>query len=82
MTKSGSSKKTLVLFVLAGLMLVGCSDKQAEVEPAAAAAAVETAAETVTVPGVVGLTLDKATEQRKRSGSRSRPWTQLTASRS
>lgn len=63
MPKTGNLKKTLALAVLAGLMLTGCGGKQAEVEPAAAATAVETAAEAVTVPGVVGLTLDKATEQ-------------------
>lgn len=63
MLKTGNLKKTLALAVLAGLMLTGCGGKQAEVEPAAAATAVETAAEAVTVPGVVGLTLDKATEQ-------------------
>lgn len=68
MTRIGSSKKTLALFVLAGLMLVGCGSKQAEVEPAAAATAVATAAEAVTVPGVVGLTLDKATDQLEELG--------------
>ncbi|MCQ6269084.1 excalibur calcium-binding domain-containing protein [Pseudarthrobacter sp. R1] len=56
-------KKSLALAVLAGLMLTGCGGQQADVEPAAAATAVETVAQTVTVPGVVGLTLDKATDQ-------------------
>ncbi|WP_461174151.1 excalibur calcium-binding domain-containing protein [Arthrobacter sp. Z1-9] len=56
-------KKSLALAVLAGLMLTGCGGKQADVEPAAAATAVETVEQTVTVPGVVGLTLDKATDQ-------------------
>jgi hypothetical protein len=63
MPKTGNMKKTLALAVLAGLMLTGCGGKQAEVEPAAAATAVETVAESVAVPGVVGLTLDKATQQ-------------------
>jgi hypothetical protein len=63
MPKTGNVKKTLALAVLAGLMLTGCGGKQAEVEPAAAATAVETVAESVAVPGVVGSTLDKATQQ-------------------
>jgi hypothetical protein len=59
-------KKTLVLVVLAGLMLTGCS-KQAAAQPAAPASstAVVAPAASVTVPGVVGLTLDKATDQLK-----------------
>ncbi|ELT43576.1 excalibur domain-containing protein [Arthrobacter nitrophenolicus] len=56
-------KKTLAVVVLAGLMLTGCGNKQEATEPASAATAVATAAAKVTVPGVVGLTLDKATEQ-------------------
>lgn len=63
MTKTGNLKKSLALAVLAGLMLTGCGGKQADVEPATAATAVETAVQMVRVPGVVGLTLDKATEQ-------------------
>jgi hypothetical protein len=47
----------LTLVVLTGLVLTGCGAKQAATEPAAAAAALEM----VTVPGVVSLTLDKAT---------------------
>jgi hypothetical protein len=58
----GALKKTLAVAVLAGLMLTGCSSKQEAAEPASAATAVATAAAKVTVPGVVGLTLDKATE--------------------
>jgi len=60
----GALKKTLAVVVLAGLMLTGCSSKQEATEPASAATAVATtAAAKVGVPGVVGLTLDKATEQ-------------------
>lgn len=61
----GKLKTTLAMVVLAGLMLTGCGGaKQSGAEPAAAATAVTTAAvEKVSVPGVVGLTLDKATEQ-------------------
>jgi hypothetical protein len=52
-------KKTLILVVLTGLMLTGCSGKQAT-----ATASAEAVAEvTVTVPNVTSLTLDKATEQ-------------------
>ena len=47
------------LVVLTGLVLTGCGAKQAATEPAAAAAALEM----VTVPGVVSLTLDKATDE-------------------
>lgn len=56
-------KKTLILVVLAGLMLTGCGGKQEAVQPTESATAVAVAEETVTVPGVVGLTLDVATEQ-------------------
>ena len=60
----GALKKTLAVVVLASLMLTGCSSKQEATEPASAATAVATtAAAKVGVPGVVGLTLDKATEQ-------------------
>ncbi|QHK21774.1 PASTA domain-containing protein [Pseudarthrobacter psychrotolerans] len=52
-------KKTLILVVLTGLMLTGCSGKQAT-----ATASAEAVAEvTITVPNVTSLTLDKATEQ-------------------
>lgn len=54
-----SVKKTLALVVLAGLMLTGCSGKQAA-GTSTAVAAVEDA---VTVPSVMSLTLDKATDQ-------------------
>jgi hypothetical protein len=56
-------KKTLTLVVLSGLLLTGCGGKQAAVQQAETATAVAAVAEAVTVPGVVGLTLDKATDQ-------------------
>ncbi|MDR6558240.1 chemotaxis protein histidine kinase CheA [Arthrobacter pascens] len=56
-------KKTLILVVLAGLMLTGCGGKQEAAQPTESATAVAVAEETATVPGVVGLTLDVATEQ-------------------
>ncbi|MBE4717325.1 excalibur calcium-binding domain-containing protein [Pseudarthrobacter sp. AB1] len=52
-------KKTLALVVLTGLILTGCSGKQAS----STATAVAAVADAVTVPGVLSLTLDKATEQ-------------------
>ncbi|MHA7297654.1 PASTA domain-containing protein [Pseudarthrobacter sp. MDT3-1] len=52
-------KKTLTLIVLTGLMLTGCSGKQAS----STSTAVAVVADAVTVPGVLSLTLDKATEQ-------------------
>ncbi|MBT2535407.1 excalibur calcium-binding domain-containing protein [Arthrobacter sp. ISL-69] len=52
-------KKTLTLVVLAGLMLTGCGGKQ----EAASATAVAEVSDAVTVPSVMGLTLDKATDQ-------------------
>ena len=55
-------KKTLTLVVLAGLMLAGCSSKQAA-QPTESATAVAEVTDTVTVPGVMSLTLDKATDQ-------------------
>lgn len=61
-------KRTLTLIVLAGLMLTGCGGKPEAAEPAATATAVAVADDTVIVPGVVGLTLDKATEQLKELG--------------
>ena len=56
-------KKMLTLVVLTGLMLTGCGGKQEATEPAADTTALAVAAEAVTVPGVVGQTLDKATDQ-------------------
>ena len=45
-------------------MLTGCGGgKQAAVQPTETATAVAAVAETVAVPGVIGLTLDRATEQ-------------------
>jgi hypothetical protein len=57
--QGGKMKKTLTLVVLAGLMLTGCGGAQKAVQPTPAAAVVEA----IAVPGVVGLTLDKATDQ-------------------
>lgn len=60
-------KTSLVLAVLTGLMLTGCGAKQAATQPSAAATATATTVsqvtETVAVPGVTGLALDKATDQ-------------------
>ncbi|MDT0170455.1 PASTA domain-containing protein [Pseudarthrobacter sp. BRE9] len=64
----GRLKKTLALAVLAGLLLTGCGGKQAATQPTATATAVAAVAENVTVPGVTGLTLDKATEQLEKLG--------------
>ena len=55
-------KKTLTLVVLAGLMLTGCGGKQAAA-PTESTTAVAEVTDTVTVPGVMGLTLDKVTDQ-------------------
>jgi multidrug efflux pump subunit AcrA (membrane-fusion protein) len=55
-------KKTLTLVVLAGLMLTGCGGKQTGA-PTESASAVAAVTDTVTVPGVLSLTLDKATDQ-------------------
>jgi hypothetical protein len=52
-------KKTLALVVLTGLMLTGCGGKQA----ASSATAVAVVSDAVRVPSVLGLTLDKATDQ-------------------
>lgn len=62
---AGQLKKSLAMAVLAGLLLTGCGGKQAAVEPASAAtpAASATAEAAVAVPGVVGMTLDKAKTQ-------------------
>ncbi|WP_436064571.1 excalibur calcium-binding domain-containing protein [Arthrobacter sp. LjRoot14] len=57
-------KKTLALVVLTGLMLTGCGSKQA----ASSATAVAEVADAVTVPSVMGLTLDKATDQLENLG--------------
>jgi hypothetical protein len=66
---AGRLKKTLALAVLTGLMLTGCGGgKQAAVEPASAASATATVEASVTVPGVVGQTLDKATDQLEKLG--------------
>jgi beta-lactam-binding protein with PASTA domain len=56
-------KKTLTLVVLAGLMLAGCSGKQEAAQSTASATAVAEVAEAVTVPDVMAMTLDKATDQ-------------------
>lgn len=61
-------KKTLALVVLSGLMLTGCATKQASSQTPATAAASPVAERTVEVPDVVGLTLDKATDQLKDLG--------------
>lgn len=63
---AGQLKKSLAMAVLAGLLLTGCGGgKQAAVEPASAAtpAASATAEAALAVPGVVGMTLDKAKKQ-------------------
>lgn len=61
-------KKTLTLVVLAGLMLTGCGGQKSAVQPTETATAVAAVDEIVTVPGVLGLTLDKATDQLKDLG--------------
>lgn len=62
----------LALIVLAGLMLTGCGGKQAAAQATPAAAATATAVaqttENITVPAVVNLTLDKATDQLEKLG--------------
>ncbi|MFC7847083.1 excalibur calcium-binding domain-containing protein [Arthrobacter sp. NPDC057388] len=64
-------KKTLTLLVLTGLMLTGCggnqTDKQTATQPTETATATATP-EAVTVPGVVSLTLDEATDQLEELG--------------
>ncbi|WP_090583298.1 excalibur calcium-binding domain-containing protein [Arthrobacter sp. ov407] len=55
-------KKTLALLMLAGLMLTGCGSKQASAQTETAKATA-VAANTIEVPDVVGLTLDKAIDQ-------------------
>lgn len=66
----GRLKKTAALAVLAGLMLTGCGGKQAATQPTATATAtaVSQTTETVVVPAVVNLTLDKAKDQLKKLG--------------
>ncbi len=64
----GRLKKTLALAVLAGLMLTGCGGKQAATQPTATATAVSQTTETVVVPAVVNLTLDKAKDQLEKLG--------------
>ncbi|MDR6415651.1 excalibur calcium-binding domain-containing protein [Pseudarthrobacter sulfonivorans] len=59
-------KKTLAMVVLTGLMLTGCGGKQEAQQPKTTAAAEVVSA--VAVPSVVGLTLDKATDQLKDLG--------------
>lgn len=61
-------KKTLSLALLTGLMLTGCSGQPAAVQPAETATAVAVVEEAVTLPDVMGLTLDKATDQLKTLG--------------
>jgi hypothetical protein len=57
-------KKMLTLVVLTGLMLTGCGGQQA----ASSATAVADVSDAVTVPSVMGLTLDKATDQLENLG--------------
>lgn len=59
----GILKKSIALVMLAGLMLTGCGGKQASAQSSATASASAVAAGTIEVPDVVGLTLDKATDQ-------------------
>ena len=56
-------KKTLSLVLLTGLMLTGCGGQKAAVQPAETATAVAAVEAAVTLPDVMGLTLDKATDQ-------------------
>ncbi|GGH96362.1 PASTA domain-containing protein [Arthrobacter liuii] len=68
----GRLKASLALVVLTGLMLTGCGGKQAATPATATATATATAVsqttETVVVPAVVNLTLDKATDQLEKLG--------------
>ncbi|MFC4397706.1 excalibur calcium-binding domain-containing protein [Arthrobacter sedimenti] len=66
----GRLKNTLALAVLAGLLLTGCGGKQAATQPTATATAtaVSQTTETVVVPAVVNLTLDKAQDQLEKLG--------------
>jgi multidrug efflux pump subunit AcrA (membrane-fusion protein) len=66
-----SLKKTLALAVLTGLMLTGCGGKQAATQapqPTETTTAVAAVADAVTVPGVLSLTLDEATDQLENLG--------------
>lgn len=65
---TGRLKKTLALAVLTGLMLTGCGGKQAATPSTAAATSVAQTTETVAVPVVVDLTLDKAVDQLEKLG--------------
>ncbi|MGN8131124.1 PASTA domain-containing protein [Paenarthrobacter sp. 22069] len=67
---AGRMKASLALIVLTGLMLTGCGGKQAapQAPPTATATAVAQTTESVTVPAVMNLTLDKATDQLKKLG--------------
>jgi hypothetical protein len=65
---AGRLKKTLALAVLTGLMLTGCGGTQAATQPLSTATAVAQTTETVAVPAVVDLTLDKATDQLEKLG--------------
>ena len=56
-------KKTLSLVLLTGLMLTGCGGQKAAVQPAETATAVAAVESAVTLPDVMGVTLDKATDQ-------------------
>lgn len=66
----GRMKASLALVLLTGLMLTGCGGKQAATQPTgtATATAVSQTTETVVVPAVVNLTLDKAKEQLEKLG--------------
>lgn len=67
--KGKNMKKALVLVVLTGLMLTGCSGNQESAKPEAAAAIVSpSAASKVVVPNVLNVTLDKATDQLENLG--------------
>lgn len=62
-------KKTLTLAVLAGLLLSGCSGNQAtQPTTSAPSAAAAAPAGAITVPGVISLTLDKATDKLQELG--------------
>ena len=66
----GRMKASLALILLTGLMLTGCGGKQAapQAPPTATATAVAQTTENVTVPALVNLTLDKATDQLEKLG--------------
>ncbi|MDQ0120233.1 PASTA domain-containing protein [Pseudarthrobacter sp902506025] len=66
----GRMKASLALVLLTGLMLTGCGGKQAATQPTgtATATAVSQTTETVVVPAVVNLTLDKAKDQLEKLG--------------